>query len=121
MLIFESEFSHQSTLNPIPTDLYQNTYNHSLDCKDYITKRVVLSFKEDIHKLKLRMCLSEHPFGTIKWHHGAHYLLCKSKEKATAELGLSLLAYNLRRAINMEGVKTLKLLVFILWIKTCRP
>ncbi len=50
---------------------------------------------------------SEHPFGTVKWYHGAHYLLCKGKEKATAELGLSFLAYNMRRAINMVGVKTL--------------
>lgn len=53
------------------------------------------------------MCLSEHPFGTVKWYHGAHYLLCKGKEKATAELGLSFLAYNMRRAINMVGTKKL--------------
>jgi hypothetical protein len=86
------------SLNPIPTDVFQNTYNHALDRKDYISKKVVLSIKEDIRKLKLRMCLSEHPFGTVKWHHGAHYLLCKGKEKATAELGLSFLAYNMKRA-----------------------
>lgn len=51
----------------------------------------------------------EHPFGTVKWHHGAHYLLCKGKEKATAtaELGLSFLAYNLKRAINMVGVSAI--------------
>ncbi|WP_157833848.1 hypothetical protein [Ruminiclostridium josui] len=54
-----------------------------------------------------RMCLSEHPFGTVKWYHGAYYLLCKGKEKASAELGLSFLAYNIRRAINMVGVKKL--------------
>ena len=63
--------------------------------------------KEDIHKIKERMCLSEHPFGTVKWYHGAHYLLCKGKEKATAELGLSFLAYNIKRAINMVGVRKL--------------
>jgi len=53
------------------------------------------------------MCLSEHPFGTVKWYHGAHYLLCRGKEKAAAELGLSFLAYNLTRAINMIGVQAL--------------
>jgi transposase len=60
-----------------------------------------------VPKIKERMCLSEHPFGTVKWYHGAHYLLCKGKEKVTAELGLSFLAYNMRRAINMVGVKKL--------------
>jgi transposase len=34
-------------------------------------------------------------------------LLCRGKEKATAELGLSFLAYNVKRAINMVGVKKL--------------
>ena len=53
------------------------------------------------------MCLSEHPFGTVKWYHGAHLLLCRGKEKAAAVLGLSFLAYNLRRAINLVGVKAL--------------
>ena len=56
---------------------------------------------------KLRLCLSEHPFGTVKWFHGAHYLLLKGIEKTTGELGLSFLAYNLRRAINMVGTKRL--------------
>ena len=94
-------------LNAIPEDIPPNPFNHTLDRKDHVPKKVVLRINEDIHKLKERMCLSEHPFGTVKWHHGAHYLLCKGKEKATAELGLSFLAYNLRRAINMVGVRKL--------------
>ena len=53
------------------------------------------------------MCLSEPPFGTVKWYHGAHYLLCRGKEKASGEPGLSFIAYNLRRAINMLGVPAL--------------
>jgi len=70
-------------------------------------KKVVLHIRDDIPTQKLRLCLSEHPFGTVKWYHGAHYLLCKGIEKATAELGLSFLAYNLRRAINLVGTKKL--------------
>lgn len=31
-------------------------------------KNVVLRIREDIHKLKQWMCLSEHPFGTVKRH-----------------------------------------------------
>lgn len=95
-------------LNKIPLNIPINPFNHTLDRKDYTDKtKVILRIREDIPKMKLRMCLSEHPFGTVKWHHGAHYLLCKGKVKATAELGLSFLAYNMRRAINMVGVKKL--------------
>ena len=99
--------SIRHSLNTIPDDIPPNPYNHSLERKDHIKKKVVLRIKEDKEKLKQRMCLSEHPFGTVKWYDGAHYLLCKGKEKATAELGLSFLAYNLKRAINMVGTARL--------------
>jgi len=94
-------------LNMIPDDVPPNPYNHSLDRKDCIKKKVVLRIREDKEKLKQRMCLSEHPFGTVKWYDGAHYLLCRGKEKAAAELGLSFLAYNLKRAIKMVGTQAL--------------
>jgi len=48
------------------------------------------------------MCLSEHSFGTVKWFHGAHYLLCKGK-KASVGMGL-FVAYNMIRAINIVGI-----------------
>ncbi len=32
-------------------------------------KKVVLHIRDDIPTQKLRLCLSEHPFGTVKWHH----------------------------------------------------
>jgi len=95
-------------LNPIPEGVSANPFNHTLDRKDYAkAKKVVLLIRPDRGKLKERMCLSEHPFGTVKWYHGAHYLLCKGKEKASAELGLSFLAYNLKRAIHLAGVEGL--------------
>ena len=36
-------------------------------------------------KLKERFRVSEHPFGTVKFYDGAHYFLCKGKEKVAAE------------------------------------
>ncbi|MEA4853367.1 MAG: transposase, partial [Christensenella sp.] len=75
--------------------------------KDGIKKKVLLTIREDKHKLKQRMCSVEHPFGTIKWYDGAHYLLCRGKKIAEAEMGLSFLAYNLKRAINMVGTRKL--------------
>jgi hypothetical protein len=95
-------------LNPISADVPMNPFNHTLDRRDYdASAKVILRIRKDIHKLQERMCLSEHPFGTVKWYHGAHYLLCKGKEKVTAELGLSFLAYNMKRAISIIGTKKL--------------
>ena len=99
--------SIRQNLYSIPQEEAANPGNHTLFRKDQPEKKVVIHIKADKEKLKQRMCLSEHPFGTVKWYHGAHYLLCRGKEKAAAELGLSFLAYNITRAINMTGVKEL--------------
>ena len=91
----------------IPDDLAIHSNCHTLDRRDKPKKKVQLCIRSDTAKLKARMCLSEHPFGTVKWHHGAHYLLCKGMEKASGELGLSFLVYNMKRALNMVGAKAL--------------
>ena len=91
----------------IPPDARISPSNHTLDTGHVPKKKVVLRIQDDKEKLKQRMCLSEHPFGTVKWYRGAHYLLCKGKEKAAAELGLSFLAYNMTRAIHLVGAKAL--------------
>ncbi|MCK9218378.1 MAG: transposase [Firmicutes bacterium] len=70
-------------------------------------KKVLIRMKHIDKMAAERMCLSEHPFGTVKWYNLSHYVLCRGKEKVTAELGLCFLAYNLRRAINMVGVHKL--------------
>lgn len=75
--------------------------------KNPIEKIVLLRIADDPGKQRERLCISEHPFGTVKWHHGAHYVLCKGLKKTTAELGFTFLAYNLRRVINMMGVPAL--------------
>lgn len=99
--------SSQYPPQPIPEGLAQSPYNHTLDRPDLVKRKVQLRIRSPEPILKQRMCLSEHPFGTVKWHHDARYLLCKGLEKATGELGLSFLAYNLKRAINMVGVPVL--------------
>jgi len=73
--------------NTIPENVPINPFNHTLDRRDYINKKVVLRIREDKNKMKDRMCLSEHPFGTVKWYHGAHYFLCKGKEKYNSRAG----------------------------------
>jgi len=68
-------------------------------------KKVLIRMRRSSEMATKRMCLSEHPFGTVKWYNLGHYVLCRGIEKVTAELGLGFLAYNLRRAINMKGVQ----------------
>ena len=68
---------------------------------------VSITFVPDKYKLKLRKTIVEHPFGTIKrWCDGS-YLLLKGKIKATTDLSLSFLAYNMKRAINMVGINVI--------------
>lgn len=74
---------------------------------NYSTKIVRITFVPDKCSLKLRKTIVEHPFGTIKrWCDGS-YLLLKGKMKATADLSLSFLAYNMKRAINMVGINVI--------------
>ena len=49
----------------------------------------------------------EHPFGTMKPRMGATHFLTKTIPKVAAEMALSVLAYNLTRAINIVGVRPL--------------
>ena len=56
-------------------------------------------------KYKLRQMIVEHPFGTIKRSWGAYYFLTRGKLSVTAEMSLTYLAYNLKRAMNVLGVK----------------
>ena len=50
-----------------------------------------------------RMCLSEHPFGTIKRAMGATYFLLRGIRKVAGEFALFCLGYNLERAKNLLG------------------
>ena len=67
-------------------------------------RKVMVRFKPDEKVIKKRKSIVEHPFGTIKrWNDGS-YLLMKGKIKATADLALLFLGYDLKRVINILGV-----------------
>lgn len=65
---------------------------------------VILRFYPNQQHLRKRNTVVEHPYGTVKRWHGAGYLLTKGKLKVAAEMGLSFLAYNFRRVVNLLGV-----------------
>ena len=66
---------------------------------------VIIKYYPNQRKLRERNTIVEHPYGTVKRWNSAGYLLTKGKIKVAAEVGLSFLAYNLRRVINILGVK----------------
>ncbi len=57
--------------------------------------------------LELRKALVEHPFGTIKRGLEQGYLLLRGTRKVRGEIGLTMTAYNMRRALNLVGTRGL--------------
>ena len=57
--------------------------------------------------LRLRRMLVEHPFGTMKRAFNQGYVLLKGLRKVRGEVGFTMLAYNMRTAINIFGVGVL--------------
>jgi transposase len=54
-------------------------------------------------KLVLRKSVVEHPFGTMKRAFNQGYLLLKGLGKVVGEVGFTMLAYNIRRVLNLLG------------------
>ena len=57
--------------------------------------------------MKIRRQTVEHPFGTLKAWMGSCHFLTKTLEKVKTEMSLQVLAYNIKRMINIFGVKPL--------------
>lgn len=73
--------------------------------KSHFEKKKIVTFilKPNREKTAERMCLSEHPFGTIKRTMGFAYFLLKGLRKVEGEFALMCLGYNLKRAKNLLG------------------
>lgn len=56
-------------------------------------------------KMKKRKELAEHPFGTMKRGMNSGYFLMRGVKKVAAEMSLTVMAYNIKRVINILGVR----------------
>lgn len=63
--------------------------------------------KKNPHLVLLRQCLVEHPFGSVKRGLGFTYFLTRGMDSVRAESCLHFLAYNLKRLVDILGVKGL--------------
>jgi len=62
--------------------------------------------ENDKSTYKKRQAIVEHPFGTIKRQWGYSYIMTKKYiHRASADVGFMMTAYNLRRLINIIGLK----------------
>lgn len=58
---------------------------------------------------KRRQAIVEHPYGTIKRQWGFSYILTKKGiNRASADVGFMFIAYNLKRMLNIVGIKAMK-------------
>lgn len=56
--------------------------------------------------MNIRRATVEHPFGTLKAWMGSTHFLTKTLDRVSTEMGLHVLAYNMKRVINLLGAKT---------------
>ena len=68
---------------------------------DEMARRV----RAEPEKVKRRKAIAEHPFGTIKHGMKQDYFLTRGLAKVGCEMSLTVLAYNIKRVINILGVQ----------------
>jgi len=57
--------------------------------------------------MRVRRQTVEHPYGTLKLWMGSAHFLTRTLKRVSAEMSLQVLAYNLKRVMNILGVKPL--------------
>ena len=57
--------------------------------------------------IRIRRQTAEHPFGTLKLWMGSAHFLTKTLDRVSTEMGLHVLAYNLKRVMRILGNEAL--------------
>ncbi len=74
---------------------------------EHILEAVQRRLDEHPEKMRRRRETVEHPFGTIKAWMGATHFQMKTLKKVATEMALHVLAYNLKRVMNIMGIAPL--------------
>ena len=90
------------TRNKLGRVIFRSEYQDVID-----RLRARLKSDDGLDKLNKRKEIAEHPFGTMKRAFNQGYLLLKGLRKVEGEVGFTMLAYNMRRAINILGTRRL--------------
>jgi len=71
--------------------------------KEEILQRAEIELQQHPNAMRQRKALVEHPYSTIKQSMGSTHFLMRRLPNVKAEMSLHVLAYNLKRAINVLG------------------
>ncbi len=72
-----------------------------------VLERMQQRLAERTDAARIRRRTVEHPFGTLKAWMGATHFLTKTLPRVKAEMSLQVLAYNMKRMMNIVGIKSL--------------
>ena len=72
-----------------------------------VLEQVEARLERNPHLMRVRRSTVEHPFGTLKAWMGSTHFLTKTLPRVNTEMSLHVLAYNLRRMLNLVGPKLL--------------
>jgi len=72
--------------------------------QEHVLDQAAAELKQHPDAMRRRKALVEHPYATLKQWMGSTHFLMKRLPNVQAEMSLHVLAYNLRRAINVLGV-----------------
>jgi len=75
--------------------------------KEHILEAAAAELKQQPDAMRRRKGIVEHPYATIKHCMGATHFVMKGLPNVRAEMSLHVLAYNLKRVINIFGVPKL--------------
>src|SRR3954462_2880364 len=75
--------------------------------KEEVPERLAVRLRARPELVNGRREIVEHPFGTIKQWMGQGAFLMQGREKVQGEVSFTALAYNMRRALNIVGMRAL--------------
>ncbi len=71
---------------------------------EHVVEAVERRLDEHPERMYIRLNTVEHPFGTIKSWMGARHFQMRTLKKVGTEMALHVLAYNLKRVMNILGI-----------------
>jgi len=74
---------------------------------EHVVEAVERRLDEHPERMYIRLNTVEHPFGTIKSWMGATHFQMRTLKKVGTEMALHVLAYNLKRVMNILGIRPL--------------
>lgn len=74
---------------------------------EHVIEALDARLEREPQRMRIRRSTAEHPFGTLKCWMGYTHFLTKTLPRVSTEMSLHVLAYNMKRMINILGVKGL--------------